>query len=349
MSRTVNQQITPNFRSLNVAKSKLAHKILRNFPLEKWNQHPIIIGVSGGPDSVALLRIADELSKNSSNTQLIVAHANHKQRGKESENDQKFVEALAGQLNIACNCQPLPVESDEATEGLESALRDLRYEWFGQLANQTGARYVMTAHNQNDQTETVLFRLMRGTGILGLAGIPKQRRLVEGVTLLRPMLNISRDEIVEYLNVIQQPVRMDASNASSIFTRNRIRNELIPKIKSDFSPQLDQRIQSLSAQAAECQKYLDSIAMALLENAIHFQSEAFSVDCAQLSNQPAILVRHTLVLAWKRMGWSLRDMTYAKWQTAASVITTDTHPESKLPGNIKMTRQDSSILFQREG
>ena len=330
-----------------MAYSELTRKVLRNLPPEKWDQHPIVIGVSGGPDSVALLRITAEIAEHSAKVRIIIAHANHKQRGEESEKDQQFVQTLADHLNFPFHCQTLPVESETATEGLESALRDLRYQWFGELAGQTGARYVMTAHNQNDQTATVLFRLMRGTGIQGLTGIPRQRRLIEGVTLLRPMLNISRDEIMEYLNEIQQPTRLDASNNSSKFTRNRIRNELIPKIKTDFAPQLDQRIESLSAQAAECQEYLDSVATELLKKTIQFQREAFIVDCAQLTNHPSIVVRHILVIAWKRMDWPLRDMTYAKWQTVAEVITANTHPESKLPGNIKMTRSGQALRFQK--
>ena len=330
-----------------MAAREITDKVLHEFPLEKWAQHPIILGISGGPDSVTLLRIAAEISQQIPNTRLIAAHANHKLRGPESEEDQRFVQTLCEHLSIQCECESLPVETDTVSEGLESALRDLRYQWFGQLAGQTGARYVMTAHNQNDQTETVLFRLMRGTGIAGLAGIPKQRKLVDGVTLLRPMLTISRDEIIDYLKKIEQSYRTDASNATSAFARNRIRNELIPKIKSDFAPQLDQRIESLSAQASECQDFLDSIGSELLENAFQFQPNGFIVDCSKLDNQPELLIRHTLVQAWKRLEWPLQDMTFAKWQSIATVIKTNTQPHSKMPGNIKMSWNGSSLEFQR--
>ena len=120
-----------------MAYSELTRKVLRNLPPEKWDQHPIVIGVSGGPDSVALLRITAEIAEHSAKVRIIIAHANHKQRGEDSEKDQQFVQALSARFNFSFNCQALPIESETATEGLESALRDLRYQWFGELAGQT--------------------------------------------------------------------------------------------------------------------------------------------------------------------------------------------------------------------
>lgn len=329
----------------------LAQKVLSAFPLNRWCDHKMLLGVSGGADSVALLRIFHELARDLSKGNLIVCHANHQMRGQESDADQEFVVQLCNQLDVPLELQELPV-SHPNSDGIESNLRTLRYQMFLELANRHGARYVLTAHNASDQLETILFRILRGTGIGGLAGIPAVRPLCENVSMIRPLLEISRSEIVEYLDSIGQTFRVDSSNQSDAYSRNKIRNKLIPLIENEFGWKLLDRIQPLAFQASEQQKLLDDICEPLVESAIRFASGSFSIQSAFLSKQPSIVVRHLLVTAWKKMGWPLQAMTFEKWQQLADLVATGNKKgqtsSRMLPGKIKVSVAQDEITFCQE-
>src|SRR5262249_35984615 len=154
---------------------------------------------------------------------LILAHFNHRLRGGESDADQAFVEQLASELGLQIVVGR--VESDLAAggsgEGVEGAARRARDEFLTAKAGQSGARYVATAHTADDQVETVLFNLLRGTGLAGLAGIPRLRALAEAATIIRPMLDVTRAEVLDYLQLLGKAYRDDSTNRLEEYTRNR--------------------------------------------------------------------------------------------------------------------------------
>ena len=219
--------------------AQLANQVLQDWPVDRWKNHLTLVAVSGGPDSVALLRLLHRLqagqcheSGTSDPPNLIVAHYHHGTRGDESDQDEQFVRQLAQQLGL-----PLRVgrrSNDASRSDSEDDLRNARYQFLTEAAHQVGARYIATGHHREDQVETVLFRILRGTGISGLAGIPMFRRLDSDLVLARPLLKLARDDIHGWLDSIGQAYRTDSSNHCTDFSRNYLRREILPRIEEHF-------------------------------------------------------------------------------------------------------------------
>ncbi len=192
----------------------------------------VIVGVSGGSDSICLLHLLYSLKKYK--LKLIVAHLNHGLRGKESDRDEKFVENTALKLGLKFEnetCDTTGFKNQESLS-IEDAARQLRYRFFQKSVKINDANKIATAHNLEDQAETVLMRMLRGSGSSGLSGIPPVNDII-----VRPLINISRDEIKKYL--ISQKIKWieDSSNKSKIYLRNRIRHELIPQL-NNYNPNI---------------------------------------------------------------------------------------------------------------
>ncbi|HEX5104177.1 MAG TPA: tRNA lysidine(34) synthetase TilS, partial [Pirellulaceae bacterium] len=208
----------PGLRGGGVLISKLA----TDWPPDEWRDVTVLVAVSGGADSVALLRGLHQL-KAAGEGRLVLAHFNHRLRGAESDADQALVEELARRLGLEAVVGARGREGEGERGRSEESLRELRYEFLAAAADKVGARFVATAHTADDQVETVLMNVLRGTGLAGLAGIPRVRRLTDAATLIRPLLNVTRAEVLEYLHSLGQSYRDDATNQSADYTRNRVR------------------------------------------------------------------------------------------------------------------------------
>src|SRR5262249_19663731 len=145
-------------------------------------------------------------------------------------------------------------------DGLEAAARDARYHFLRSTAERLGARYVATGHTADDQVETILHHILRGSGLAGLAGVPRLRSPSAAVTLIRPLLTIERTEVEDYLRQLGQDYRCDASNLSTEHTRNRIRHELLPLLADRFNPHVRDALRRLGTLAGEAQEVLSGLA-----------------------------------------------------------------------------------------
>lgn len=192
----------------------------------------VIVGVSGGPDSICMLHILMTLRERFS-LKLVVAHINHGLRGVDSDNDEKYVEEFCKLNKIDFSSIKVDVHkiSRDKNISCESAGRDVRYKFFNSLKEKHSANKIAIAHNSNDQAETVLMRIMRGTGLEGLSGIKPIR---DGI-IIRPLLYCTRAEIEDYCNINQLDPRIDKTNFENIFARNKVRLELIPYIETNFN------------------------------------------------------------------------------------------------------------------
>lgn len=190
-----------------------------------------MIGISGGPDSVALTRILHILQKNY-RLSLALVHINYGLRGKDSDKDEKFVTALSGKIGL-----PLRVYKYSAAAKSEEALRDFRYNIFEKVRQEKGFKKVAVAHTKDDQVETILLNLLRGTGLKGLGGMRPQRGRI-----IRPLLGFERGELLAFLKDIDQPYRTDKTNREIIYLRNRIRNKLLPLLEKEFNPKVKDNI-----------------------------------------------------------------------------------------------------------
>jgi tRNA(Ile)-lysidine synthase len=213
-------------------KEKVLKTIRENNLIENGDQ--IVIGVSGGPDSMALLYVLLDIMCDI-DFNIHIAHVNHGVRGKEALEDEKFVENLAKKLNLPYYSKTVNMEEYAKKEGLssEEAGRKLRYDFFREILSKVGRGKIAVAHNKNDQGETLLMRFFRGTGIDGLKGM----EYING-DIIRPILGIERKEIEKYLSDRNIESRLDRTNLETIYNRNKIRLELIPYIEKNFNPNI---------------------------------------------------------------------------------------------------------------
>lgn len=293
---------------------------------------PGVAAVSGGADSVALLRA---LADGGWPGGLTVAHLNHRLRGPESDADAAFVAGLCP--NFTHRSESIDVSALAASTGdnLEAAARRARYDFLLRVAREVGASWVATGHTRDDQAETVLHRLIRGAGLRGLRGIAERRELGPGVLLLRPMLTVSRAEVIGYLRQIGQPWREDATNADPAFTRNRIRHELLPLLRQ-FNPAISETLVRTAAQAEEVYAEVERAAAELLRRAERPKAgRVVILDVTAFAGVPDHAVREVLHLVWEREGWPRGGMTLEHWQRAADVAV-GRATAWDLPGGIRM-------------
>jgi len=321
-------------------------KLAQSWPPERWHPAGVVVAVSGGADSVALLRGLIALC-GEDRRPLRAAHLNHALRGAESDGDQQFVEDLCRQLRVPCHVRRADIEdlSQRQGESLEATGRTVRYAWLQEVAQQHGAGYVATAHTADDQVETVLHRVIRGTGLAGLAGIPRVRALSEVVVLLRPMLGVRRADVTAYLQRLGQAYRCDVSNADVRHMRNRIRIELLPLLRQSYNAGVDEALLKLGVLAAEVQRLILPEVKRLRETAVRpHGGSGVQIDCQKLSSADSYLVREMLIAVWNDAAWPLQAMGFAEWERLRSMVQ-DAGAESArmFPGPIS-ARRDASTL-----
>lgn len=217
----------------------------------------VLVALSGGADSICLLHCLKKIGKEKS-FDVCAAHLNHMIRGEEAERDEKFVTEFCKEQGIKLFKKRVDVPNLAKELGLseEEAGRRARYDFFDEIKKGGDATKIATAHNKNDRAETVLMRILRGTGIDGLSGIPKTR---EG-GIIRPLLNVSREEIEEYAKENNLEFCTDSTNLKNDYTRNRIRNELIPYLKENFNPAVVETLVRFSEIASEDAEFLNAYA-----------------------------------------------------------------------------------------
>lgn len=219
------------------------------------------MAISGGPDSTALL-LALHLLSSVKKLSLRACHVNHKLRGTESENDEEFCKFLCEKLSVPLSVYCAASEDVDLTAS-ESTLRATRYDFLFQCAQSNNSRFVVLAHNSNDQVETVLFRILRGTSPKGITGMKDAHQMNNGIWLLRPMLACSRDEVREFLESCGVIARRDSSNQSSKYARNFLRNQVIPLCLSRF-PTMERQIERLRELVIYDQDFIDAATRAVV-------------------------------------------------------------------------------------
>jgi tRNA(Ile)-lysidine synthase len=248
---------------------------LRRFEVERRDeQAKVLVAVSGGTDSVALLdalarwRTGADLP--AASRTLFVAHLNHSLRGEESDADEEFVRAAAEQLGLSALIERAAVAAaaQAGRRNLEATARSLRYEFLERAASECGARYVATAHTRDDQVETILLRLLRGSGAAGLRAIRPTFQLQSGASLIRPLLDVTRAEVLAHCAHYQLTFKHDSSNDSRDFTRNRVRHELLPLLRT-FNPRAGEALIRAASRAAEDDDFLSALAGEFVAVAAH--------------------------------------------------------------------------------
>jgi tRNA(Ile)-lysidine synthase len=272
----------------------------------------VAAAVSGGADSVALLRVLFAL-RNELGIVLSVAHFHHGIRGPEADLDRQFVRDLAARLELEFHSSAanVPAHAQAQKLSLETAARELRYAWLEELVRENKADRVATAHTLDDQAETVLMRILRGAASRGLAGIfPEQR----DKNLVRPLLAITRSEVEAYLVALKQPWREDSTNRDLSHTRNRIRHQLLPVLEREFNAGVKQTLADLAEVAREEAAYWDVEVASLITRLVrpgkpsrsgrNTSGEAggvLAIDLKAFQMLPVAIQRHTLHAIARRL------------------------------------------------
>lgn len=278
----------------------LQEKVLKT--IQKYNLieqgDKIVIGVSGGPDSMCLLDTLYCLQKKFS-TNLIVAHINHMIR-KEAEDETKYVQEFCQNIGVQCFVKYADVTkmAKDNKLGTEEMGRKVRYEFFEEVARKVNANKIATAHNSNDNAETILMNLLRGSGTSGLKGIEIKCERVNinsnknsnKLVYIRPLRECARTEIEEYCKEKNLNPKIDKSNFEAIYTRNKVRNELIPYLQKEFNPNIIETLNRLSDLAKEDDEYFNKIILDVYESLkIGENEKEIVLDLKEFNTLPKVI------------------------------------------------------------
>jgi tRNA(Ile)-lysidine synthase len=306
----------------------------------------VIVGVSGGPDSMCLLNILNKL-KAELKIEIAVAHVNHCLRGEASDNDEKYVQSYCSKNEIPFYSKKIDINkiAEERNISCETAGRVERYKFFKELLLELKFQKIALAHNANDQAETVLMRIMRGTGLEGITGI----KPVRDKTIVRPILEVKRDEIEKYCSDNNLIPRIDKTNFESIYTRNKIRLQLIPFMKENFNPEIIEAVNRLASTLRIDNEYLELLARQKYECFCEIKPEKIIIKREAFDENISILTRIIRQALLKKSGNLLNfgkvhvyDIIKIQKQTTGSLLT--------LPNSINVINNygDIEIICAKE-
>ncbi len=305
----------------------------------------MLVGVSGGADSVALLRGMAAIAGDR-HFRLVAAHYNHRIRP-DADVDQRWVAGLCESIGVPLVTNwDVPEDLGDPSTG-EAELRTARYEFLTNVARNEECPVLCVAHHADDQVETVLHHLIRGTSLRGLAGIRAVRKIEEGLILCRPLLQIGREGILDYLGELKQDFREDPTNQEMIYTRNRLRHELIPLL-DELNPHFGDHLQELAAQSAEAVEFHTSLveqtlAKGVISSDLH-QVRLLVTDVLRL---PPFLRRDSLVELWARQNWPRQKMGSKEWRSLADLLELK-NGRLCFPGRITAERTGAMLRLTRE-
>ncbi|MGH9728989.1 MAG: tRNA lysidine(34) synthetase TilS [Candidatus Acidiferrales bacterium] len=319
--------------------------------------HRLALAVSGGADSVALVRLFEEL-RGELGVTLCILHFNHQLRGTESDADEAFVKSLASLRGLECLTETAGVATIAKQRGwnLEDAARRLRYEFFDAIISRGFADCVATAHTADDQAETVLARMIRGTGLAGLSSIQPVRGKI-----IRPLIGVRRGDLRSFLAERNQDWREDETNRDTQRLRARVRHRLLPELEQNFSPSMTDRLCDLASLADDDEHFWSALVEERLQNLVSRFAEGFSVDVNDLlSPVPGLSAQKT---TWPDSGRALTqrlvrrlfaETVQTEGQLTRShveqVISLAKHGTSgrrlQLPGGVTIEREFGKLVFR---
>jgi tRNA(Ile)-lysidine synthase len=316
------------------------------WPAARWCNVGVVVGCSGGADSVALLRAVCELRQQQPEAKgfVVAAHFHHGIRGQAADEDAEFVSQLAQ----SCGIRHQQGKASEPAAD-EASMRAARAAFLRQLAQSTGARYVAVAHSADDNVETVLHHLMRGTGPKGLAGMPISRAMGhdpigQDLVLIRPLLGVRRDVIRLGLRQIGQSWREDLSNDDTSYRRNWIRAELLPMMETHYPHVVDAVTRAIDLQ----QTWLTTIEDLADDWIDGHVSMNEPVEIRRDDSCPPPVLIAALQRTWSQQAWPLGEMTQEHWARLAATIRSDDDQRYSLPGNIDVRAGSSHVRLLRK-
>lgn len=307
----------------------------------------VLMGVSGGPDSVALFHILHYLS-DELKIRLALGHLNHCLRGKASDNDARFARSLANAYDIPVYLEKKDVRQYKKQHklSLEEAARDLRYSFLLDVARNNGYSKIALGHHADDNAEQILLHLFRGSGPLGMSGIPPVR---EGI-IVRPLIKLKRDEILRFLKKNRIDYVLDKSNEDRKHLRNRIRHDLIPSIKASIQPQIASALTRLAHITKSEEEWLEQLIEPIFEESMRRRLSdrlVFSVD--RLKAMHPALQRRVLRKAISEIKGDLRRITFTHIESARQHLRNGaSHGSTDLPDRIRVLKSGKKLIVSTE-
>lgn len=306
----------------------------------------VIVAVSGGPDSVCLLRVLHALARDLDLT-LHVAHLDHRFRGEESAAEARFVEGLAKDLDLSAACESRDVPAYCAERGLsaQAGAREVRYTFLRQIAKASGSQRIALGHTANDQAETLLMRLVRGAGISGLSAIPPVRE-----DIIRPLIGITRDDVLEYLKALGQDFVTDPSNKKPMYTRNRVRHEILPVLER-FNPKIINVLATEAVLLRDENEAIETTLPAIMQKVVYAKGKAVLIRREEFNRLLPALRRRVLRKAMELVAGN--DTIDHSWLRTGEAIGFMAEAQSgrrmEVPGGLFLEREyDDLVIRARE-
>lgn len=312
----------------------------------------LVLGVSGGSDSIALLMLLEKLKKKYSFT-LHIAHLNHGFLKSESKKYQYLVHKLSKKLGFSFHCKSIELRKCAKIHkrSLEETGRIERYRFFEEVARKTGANKIITAHTLDDQAETMLLRLLRGSGLKGLAGIPYKRPQGK-FAVIRPLLSCEKKDLVAFLKENKIAFVCDKTNREWLFTRNRVRHQLLPMLKKFYNPQIARSLASLQSICSEAQDYMERVSWRAFKHCVTRRSSAHNVALRIKPLQrlhPAIL-SEVLLKALETVKGNLKKFTYDHIAAIMEILNSkEKNLECHFPDRLVAKKKGENLVFYFQG
>ena len=319
-------------------------KFINEYQLIKSGEK-VVLGVSGGPDSIFMLDTLRKLKENKKlDCELVVAHVNHMIR-EEAIDDEQYVLDYCKKNNIECYAKRIDVQkyANNNKVGTEEAGRILRYEFFDEILEHTNSQKIAIAHNKNDKAETIIMNLLRGAGLTGLKGIEP----IRNNKYIRPILEMERNEIEEYCEYNSLNPRIDKTNFENTYTRNKIRNIIIPYIKDEFNPNIIDAIDRLSQVVTEDEAFLDEITREELNKIIiNKNSNEIVLDLKEFNTLNKVIQKRMVFFAMSQILGNSTGIEKIRVDDIIKLCNSNIGNKFLMPNkNIKILIKDKKIFF----
>ncbi len=313
------------------------------------NKHDkLVVAVSGGADSICLLLVLLSLKKDYK-LELYIAHLNHGLRRIEAKKDADFVARLAKKYKLPVSFKDIDVPGmvRQKKGSPEDIAREARYKFLLDVAKNVGAEKIALGHTMDDQAETVLLRLLRGCGLLGLGGIAPLRK-IDKFLIIRPLIEISRKQIESHLRKRRITPRRDSSNLKQVYRRNKVRLKLIPYLEKNYNPKIKEVLVNMAEGLRADSEWLQHQANEIFADQSHIKKNCSCLILySKLKKAPEALRRHLLRLAIKKVKGDLKDIEYRHWKALEKFYkqsSRDTHLD--LPHNIRVKKTKTALSFE---
>ncbi len=311
------------------------------------NGDRIVLGVSGGPDSICMLNILNDIRNDKKlhmEFDIIVAHVNHLIRD-EAKDDEIFVKDFCEKIGVQFYSKSIDIQkiANNNKIGTEEAGRNARYEFFDEVLKKTDSNKVAIAHNKNDKVETMIMNVLRGSGIAGLKGIEP----IKNGKYIRPLIECERFEIEQYCKDKQIDARIDRTNFENIYTRNKVRNVVIPYIKEEFNPNIVQTMDRLSQLIKEEDEYLDKVVRDKYNELILEENlREFVMNLKEFNKQEKVIKSRILLYTISRLLGTTKGIEKIHIEDVIKLCENNIGNKYLTPNkNIKILVKNSKIYF----